>query len=715
MKPCEVRVAITGFQGLDDRDCGAAVARALRAGWNGPISIDALGCDPMMTGAWMPGIADRLHLIPESTAGDHAMLTRLLELHAQWPFEVLIPCTSEDVSMISRISGALTDAGIRVLLPKPEYLVNVAPPRLPDFCFEHATAAPGSIFLTDFEDLPDQADRLGYPLLVKDPVSGEKTVYSQQEALSEAQRLQRLRGEGVVLQQKVAGDEYAVALVMDAGGTCVGMSAMRKLAMNEAGKEECGSAVDDPVINQLALDIAAEMKWRGPLVLDFVRPPGVRKPWLKGLHCHFPAWVMLSHWAGNNLPVKLLEILLEQSNAQSEFDHAGSMLIHGVTEAAVPAASIAELQRKGSIQHPGHAAKLKAVEDEPVDEVTVAVTGISTFDLINPGLGAARALKGARGIRKVIGLNYGNFDSGSFQAEICDMAYRLPITQDDSVFMQRLQEIHQAAPFDVLLPCLDGELPRFIALRKEIEALGVSLLLPEQEAFDRRAKLSLFNPETAPQCEGIEIPESVIAWSLEDLQYAWQRFGAPLAVKGPLYGCVRINSEQDIASAWKKFQGWGVYSVIAQPWIDGDVFAVAAVCDENHQTIASLTVEKLASCHRGSTWSAQFVEHPELESSFADLLEMMDWVGPAEGEFIYNAKADKYYLFEINPRFTGWISYSDALGSNHPLLAVQAAMGKKTKPASNTTHLIFMRSSSSIELKPTALASLTLKGTIQNG
>ena len=50
----EVRVAITGFGGLDNSEPGTAVARALKLGWEGNISIDALGYDAWMTGPKTP-------------------------------------------------------------------------------------------------------------------------------------------------------------------------------------------------------------------------------------------------------------------------------------------------------------------------------------------------------------------------------------------------------------------------------------------------------------------------------------------------------------------------------------------------------------------------------------------------------------------------------------------------------------------------------------
>ncbi len=48
MKPNKngaIRIAISGFDGLDNPHPGSAVGRAIREGWDAPVHIDALGYD----------------------------------------------------------------------------------------------------------------------------------------------------------------------------------------------------------------------------------------------------------------------------------------------------------------------------------------------------------------------------------------------------------------------------------------------------------------------------------------------------------------------------------------------------------------------------------------------------------------------------------------------------------------------------------------------
>ncbi len=90
-KSNEIRVAITGFGGLDNSEPGTAVARALKIGWEGKISIDALGYDPWMTGAFSPGLIDNIHILPPLGDGDYAILERIIEINEKRKFHAIIP------------------------------------------------------------------------------------------------------------------------------------------------------------------------------------------------------------------------------------------------------------------------------------------------------------------------------------------------------------------------------------------------------------------------------------------------------------------------------------------------------------------------------------------------------------------------------------------------------------------------------------------------
>jgi len=718
----DIRVAVTGFGGLDRPDSGSAVARALKKGWRGNIIISALGYHPFMTEAWMPDV-DHLYLLPHPEKGDDAILARVLEINSKYGLDVLVPCAEIDIPVFSRLSNRLAKNGIRTFLPRPDRVQALSKRDLVSFNYKHNISAPKSIFVQKVSDVPLYADQLGYPLFVKGLYTDKRIVYTAQQALAEAAAIDHPElGIGVVLQQSIVGDEYAVAAIVSRDGNCKQTVTMRKLAINQAGLDVCGSVVNDPYISNTVEKVVAKLDWCGPLELEFVRPANATEPYLCDINCCFPSWIMLSHWAMRNLPVLLLEELIGLDVKTNQEHQLGTIFIRSIRETTVPLNNLKHLKRFGSADDKEHQiSKKHPTQYDGVEHIgtRVAITGTSTYDMINPGLGVARALRGAPGISKIYSLNYGTFDSGAYQAELFDAAFHLSMTNVKDAVFERVREIHTSHPFDVLIPCLDGELINFIGNHESFAELGIKTLLPTLDAFEKRSKLHLFGREALMDYGCFNVPESYIVDSESKLIHAIDLIGIPSVVKGPLWGCLQINNVNDVKAAWHRLRAQGLEQLIVQPKINGSMFAIAVVCDRKHEVIASTTIKKLLHCEKGSTWSAMQVRLPELESSFARYLAEIGWVGPAEGEFIRDEIEDKFYLIEVNPRFTGWISYTGALGLNHPYIAVRTALGEgywfDKDQSKIRKDLVFMRSNNEVEVRPTDLASFSMKGFVQNG
>jgi len=168
----------------------------------------------------------------------------------------------------------------------------------------------------------------------------------------------------------------------------------------------------------------------------------------------------------------------------------------------------------------------------------------------------------------------------------------------------------------------------------------------------------------------------------------------------------------EVTAAYQRLRWEGADRVIVQEFLEGEIFATAAVCDREHRTVVNTTIKKAAICDRGSTWSAVHVPKPEVEESFAAFLRTLRWVGPVEGEFIRDRLTDSFCLFEVNPRFTAWISFTARLGSNHPLAAVLVALGRRPARLRDDPSLMFMRSSVEICIKPAGLVTYSRRGAL---
>lgn len=713
MSPRSIRVAVTGFDGLDNPHPGPAVAASLRAARGAGVAVAALGYGPYMTGAWQPGTADTLHILPPLGAGDAAVLDRLLEIHRQEPLDALIPCLDLEVPIVARLADALGRAGIRTLVPRAESVLATGKLALAKLCHRHGFPVPRTIHVAALSDLPLHADQFGYPLVIKGTVAGAKCVHNRAEAVLEGRNLNEEWGGGVILQEPIAGEEFVVAMVAGADGACRGAVAMRKLGINERGKGVVGAVVEDPEIMAHARAVLAAIDWRGPLEFEFIRVPKSKRLYLLEVNCRFPSWIGLSAWAGHNLPALLLDEMVGTRATAPSRPMPGATFVRDVTETAIEASQVLGLGRRGDLVPNGGAIKRERRRSE--GGVRVAVSGVSTFDVINAGLGVARALNHADGIGSIIGLGYGAYDSGLYRGTLFDAAYRLPPIGDPDALFHRLEEIRRFSPFDVVIPCLDGEIPAFIANRERLAAIGVRTLLPELDAFEARTKANLFTRTKRRDWGGFAIPETRRAGDATALKLAIAELGLPVAIKGAISLALRADTVEDAEAAFGQLRQKGEREALVQPFVFGQRYAVAAIADRAGRMHAPFSIKKLRICSRGSTWSAVRVSLPALESAFAEFLHAIRWVGPAEAEFIREDETDRFYLIEVNPRTTGWIAFTAYAGSNHPSLLVDLALGRPARIDLGRSDLVFMRSCEDVPVSPMDFAAVTVKGQLRHG
>ncbi len=510
----------------------------------------------------------------------------------------------------------------------------------------------------------------------------------------------------------MAGEEFVAAAVADHGSEPLGLVIMRKLGVSEIGKGVYGAVVDDPRIVSAAKQILRQLNWRGPLELEFILPNGAKAPILVEINCRFPSWIMLTHWAGANLPALLLREILQPGRSGPCAAKAGTSFIRDIVETAVPHGELRNLQRGRNCV--GTPMDTPSIRRGDPDGVRVAISGVGTLDVVNAGLGVGRALRLAPDIAAIYGLGYGNFDSGLYRNDLFDIAFRLPASDDPSALLRRLTEIHGEMPFDVIIPCLDGEIPRYIEIRRALEKLGVRMLLPSIESFERCTKTALFCGHVREDWGSFSVPQAIQVRSEDEVETAADGVGFPVAVKGPISHALRADNMAEAGAAWTILRDKGLREALVQPYIEGDQFAVAAVCGTDSRPIAMMTIKKLRVCGRGSTWSAVRIDQLQLEADFSEFLRAIEWVGPVEGEFIRNETYESFHLIEVNPRFTAWIAFSAFAGSNHPYLAVCAALGRSPSMVREPEDLVFMRSCEDVHLDPTTLAALATKGTLRH-
>lgn len=150
------------------------------------------------------------------------------------------------------------------------------------FLKAHGFDCPDTVLAADRNAVVRMLDRLGYPVVVK-PRTGQKgegfILAHDEETLEFAIR----RPTGLIVQEYLEGDEYAVSVLVGRGGRIVGSMALRRALWE--GRIVGGEADDYPGIRAAAEKVAAAVKPLGPCNIEMKMTS--RGPVVFALSVHF--------------------------------------------------------------------------------------------------------------------------------------------------------------------------------------------------------------------------------------------------------------------------------------------------------------------------------------------------------------------------------------------------------------------------------------------
>jgi carbamoyl-phosphate synthase large subunit len=308
--------------------------------------------------------------------------------------------------------------------------------------------------------------------------------------------------------------------------------------------------------------------------------------------------------------------------------------------------------------------------------LTVAVTGMNAVpENPGPGLGVARCLREAYGPRvRIVGLGYDALDPGLYLGEYCDAAHMLSYPSGGSdAMLDRLADIHAGERIDLLIPCLDAELPQMVGAAARLAAMGIRTFLPDAQALARRAKDRL--PELC-ELAGVACPETrPISGASFFRRCQADGWSYPMVVKGPFYDARIVRSAEEGAAAFSAITAeWGL-PVLAQRYVAGEEYNLTGVADGDGRLLGEVMMKKRALTAKGKAWAGVAIYDEGLADAARRLVKALAWRGPLEVEVMRDA-AGRYHLIEINPRFPAWIYLSQGVGRNLPALLTELALGR---------------------------------------
>jgi len=239
--------------------------------------------------------------------------------------------------------------------------------------------------------------------------------------------------------------------------------------------------------------------------------------------------------------------------------------------------------------------------------------------------------------------------------------------------MDRLREIQAHEKLDVIIPCLDAELPSFSRLQHELAELGVAMRVPANARLrernkDRLAELAREADIRYPETRAVSNPG--FFWRCHEEGWSY-----PMMVKGLFYDAVLARDAEEAAQAFRKIAAeWG-YPVLAQRLVRGHEVNLAGLGDGEGGLLGPVMMRKQAVTDKGKAWSCVTVHDPELEAAARRLVAALKWEGPLEVEML-KGEDGGLWLIEINPRFPAWIGLAAGAGCNLPAGLVRMAQGR---------------------------------------
>lgn len=338
----------------------------------------------------------------------------------------------------------------------------------------------------------------------------------------------------------------------------------------------------------------------------------------------------------------------------------------------------------------------------------VAVTGINCTYNPGPGVPLARSLKLYDPNIEIIGLSYDVNDPGHFMPGIIDQSYILPYpSQGWEGIFEKIKQIHKKTPIDVIIPCLDAELPLMITFYKQLEDLGIKSLLPTLTQFGLRNKdvLSQFSQKI-----GFKHPETIIAKSFSEFEEILdnEKLSYPILVKGAYYKAYTCRTKQEaIVKFYEITAEWG-FPILVQQMIIGEEINLIGLGDGKGSDLGMVSIKKLTTTDLGKIQNGVTISSPAMLESTKTFLKETNWRGPFEVECIQNNEG--IYLIEINPRFPAWLHFSTKVGINLPERMIKMLTNQEYETHSHyPTGKLFLRFSDEIVTDITKISQLNFE------
>jgi len=311
-------------------------------------------------------------------------------------------------------------------------------------------------------------------------------------------------------------------------------------------------------------------------------------------------------------------------------------------------------------------------------KISVALTGLNNTDNPGPGVPVIRGIRESTEFEtRIIGLAYENLEPAIYMHDVVDKTYQVPYPSEGTdVLVQRILEIHEKDPFDVLIPNFDAELYAFMRAEETLRQAGIRTFLPTLEQFEDRHKSNL--PDYGERYD-VKVPFSKPIFKQEEIEELKEDFEYPLMVKGKFYDAYLAYNADQVKMHYNKISAkWGL-PIIIQEFIKGTEVNVVALGDGKGNTVGAVPMRKQYITDKGKAWAGITLDDKKLLELTDKIISSTKWRGGMEVEIVKSFD-NELYVIEINPRIPAWVYLAVGAGQNLPEALVKLALGMDVEP-----------------------------------
>lgn len=308
------RIAITGLARGENPQPGGSLVRSLRRAWPDALIV-GLVYDAQESGIYAEDRPDVVFTIPYPSAGKKVLLDRIDSILAQVPFDLLLPTLDAEIEPLIQMENALRDRGITAILPSAGAFQVRTKQNLSNLCDRCDVKTPLTKVVHDVQAALAVMEDVGFPAFVKGPFYDAYQVFGTGDLVARSQRLLAEWGGPLLVQEALTGVEFNMLAVGDGEGGVLASCTVRKTVMSSKGKGYGGVTIHDPVLQTQCERLIREMKWRGPLELEFLCEQKSGDYFLLEINPRFPAWADVPALLGVNMAELVVRLAMGETGA----------------------------------------------------------------------------------------------------------------------------------------------------------------------------------------------------------------------------------------------------------------------------------------------------------------------------------------------------------------------------------------------------------------